>query len=847
MVDGIDLNSVPHLSALQATRLLEEQGYNELPSSRKRTIWDIASNVIREPMFVLLVSCGVIYLLLGNPKEAAILLGFVMVVMGITLQQEKKAERALEALRDLSSPRALVIRDNQLKRIPGREVVCGDLTVLSEGDRVPADGVLLYSLNLMVDESILTGESVPVRKISGDDKCQMKRAGGEDIPCVYSGTMIVQGNGIARVRSTGVNTEIGKIGKTLQELETTETTVQKETRILVRNIAVVGLTLCAVVVTIFGLRQGNWLNAFLAGITLAMATLPEEFPVVLTIFFALGAWRISKINVLTRKVTAIETLGSATVLCVDKTGTLTENQMSVIKLCVDGMIIPVNADQDLSVAEEVHKLLEFGILAGNLDPFDPMEKALKKLGERFLANSEHLHDRWKLVRQYPLSKELLSIAHVWKSGQSQEFVVAAKGAPEAIVDLCHMDETRSGEIVNLTHSMASEGLRVLGVAKTSCENAPLPDNQHNFPFEFIGLIGFADPIRTSVPSALIECYEAGLRVIMITGDYPDTAQSIARQIGLKKWDQIITGAEMDIIGAEELRDRLKTVNVFARAVPEQKLRIVDALKANGEIVAMTGDGVNDAPALKAAHIGIAMGGRGADVARESAELVLLNDDFLSIVETIKIGRRIYDNLRKTMAYIFAIHVPIAGMSFIPILLGWPLVLYPVHVAFLELIIDPACSLVFEAEPEESDVMRRPPRRPNEKLFGTRMIGLSLLQGVGVLLVVALVYAITLYRGHSEPDARALTFTTLVVANLGLILANRSWSKTIIRTLTIPNKALWAVIAGTLVFLGVVLSIPTLQDLFHFSQLHVNDLVLCFSAGILSILWFEGLKVFRNNR
>lgn len=847
MVDGIDLNSVPHLSALQATRLLEEQGYNELPSSRKRTIWDIASNVIREPMFVLLVSCGVIYLLLGNPKEAAILLGFVMVVMGITLQQEKKAERALEALRDLSSPRALVIRDNQLKRIPGREVVCGDLTVLSEGDRVPADGVLLYSLNLMVDESILTGESVPVRKISGDDKCQMKRAGGEDIPCVYSGTMIVQGNGIARVRSTGVNTEIGKIGKTLQELETTETTVQKETRILVRNIAVVGLTLCAAVVTIFGLRQGNWLNAFLAGITLAMATLPEEFPVVLTIFFALGAWRISKINVLTRKVTAIETLGSATVLCVDKTGTLTENQMSVIKLCVDGIIIPVNADQDLSVAEEVHKLLEFGILAGNLDPFDPMEKALKKLGERFLASSEHLHDRWKLVRQYPLSKELLSIAHVWKSGQSQEFVVAAKGAPEAIVDLCHMDETRSGEIVNLTHSMASEGLRVLGVAKTSCENAPLPDNQHNFPFEFIGLIGFADPIRTSVPSALIECYEAGLRVIMITGDYPDTAQSIARQIGLKKWDQIITGAEMDIIGAEELRDRLKTVNVFARAVPEQKLRIVDALKANGEIVAMTGDGVNDAPALKAAHIGIAMGGRGADVARESAELVLLNDDFLSIVETIKIGRRIYDNLRKTMAYIFAIHVPIAGMSFIPILLGWPLVLYPVHVAFLELIIDPACSLVFEAEPEESDVMRRPPRRPNEKLFGTRMIGLSLLQGVGVLLVVALVYAITLYRGHSEPDARALTFTTLVVANLGLILANRSWSKTIIRTLTIPNKALWAVIAGTLVFLGVVLSIPTLQDLFHFSQLHVNDLVLCFSAGILSILWFEGLKVFRNNR
>ncbi|MGC8659419.1 MAG: cation-translocating P-type ATPase [Desulfomonilaceae bacterium] len=843
--DGVDLSSLPHISELQAKMLLEAQGYNELPSSRRRTVWDIALKVIREPMFVLLVGCGIIYLLLGNAKEAAILLGFVIVVMGITLKQEKKAERALESLRDLSSPRALVIRDNELRRIPGREVVCGDLTVLSEGDRVPADGVLLYSLNLMVDESILTGESAPVGKVSGDDNCQMKTAGGDGIACVYSGTMVVQGKGIARVRAVGVNTEIGKIGKTLQRLKTTETKVQRETRTLVRNLAILGLGLCVAVVTIYGLKQGNWLNALLAGITLAMATLPEEFPVVLTIFFALGAWRISKIKVLTRNLMAIETLGSATVLCVDKTGTITQNQMSVMKLSVDDRIIPINADQDLSVPEEVHEVLEFGILAGNVDPFDPMERALKKLGERILVNSEHLHHKWKLVRQYPLSKELLSVAHVWKSGQNEKYVVAAKGAPEAIIDLCHMDSTRSARILDLTHSMASEGLRVLGVAKTSCDNVPLPENQHNFPFEFIGLIGFADPIRPSVPSALLDCYEAGVRVIMITGDYPETAQSIAKQAGLKKWDQIITGAEMEIIGPEELRERLKTVNVFARAIPEQKLRIVDALKANGDIVAMTGDGVNDAPALKAANIGIAMGGRGSDVARESAELVLLNDDFLSIVETIKTGRRIYDNLRKTMTYIFAIHVPIAGMSFIPILLGWPLVLYPVHVAFLELIIDPACSLVFEAEPEESNVMRRPPRRSDERLFGIKTIGVSLLQGVGVLFVVALVYAITLYRGHSEPDARALTFTTLVVANLGLILANRSWSQTIIRTLTIPNKALWAVISGTLVFLGAVLSISTLRDLFHFSKLHINDLVLCFSAGVLSILWFEGLKIFRN--
>ena len=846
MIEGIDLNAVPHLSEAEAVNRLQELGYNELPSSKKRSVLFIALGVIREPMFVLLVACGVIYLLLGNPKEALILLGFVIVVLGITLHQERKAERALDALRDLSSPRALVIRDNQIKRISGREVVCDDLAVLSEGDRVPADGVLLYSLNLSVDESLLTGESAPVRKISEDDSCEMKRPGGEDQPCVYSGTLVVQGRGIARVRATGIHTEMGKIGRALQGIETDETSIQKETGRLVRNLAIFGLTLCVFVVIIFGLTRGTWLNAVLAGITLAMAMLPEEFPVVLTIFFALGAWRISQKQVLTRRVTAIETLGAATVLCVDKTGTLTLNRMSVNRLFANGEFLSIDHNNKAPLPEEFHELVEFGILAGNRDPFDPMEKALIELGETFLLDSEHLHGQWELVHEYPLSRELLSISHVWRFSHDGEFVVAAKGAPEAIADLCHLDETQSAEVLSeVTRSMASEGLRVLGVAKTFCKNSPLPDGQHDFSFQFIGLVGFADPVRPSVPEALRECYEAGIRVIMITGDYPDTARSIARKIGLKSWDKCITGSEMDTIDDPALQERLKTVNVFARVIPEQKLRLVDALKANGETVGMTGDGVNDAPALKSAHIGIAMGGRGTDVARESAALVLLNDDFSSIVETVKIGRRIYDNLRKAMAYIFAVHVPIAGISLIPVLLGWPLVLYPVHVAFLELIIDPACSLVFEAEPGEDNVMKRPPRKHDEKLFGPRIIVLSLLQGLGVLAIVFLVYASALYRGHSESDARALAFTTLVVANLGLIFANRSWSKTIVQTLGTPNVALWWVSGGTLIFLGAALYVPILQDLFNFCQLHINDLVICLGAGITSILWFEGLKVLRN--
>ena len=797
-------------------------------------------------MFLLLVACGGIYLVLGNPKEALILLGFVFVVIGITLNQERKAERALEALRDLSSPRALVIRNRELRRIPGREVVRDDLVVLSEGDRVPADGLLISNLNLFVDESLLTGESVPVRKVQGEKDCRMSRPGGDDLPSVYSGTLVVQGRGVARILATGANTEMGKIGKALQAIQIESAPIKKETDKLVRNLAILGFALCVVVVTVYGFTRGSWLNGILAGITLAMAMLPEEFPVVLTIFMALGAWRISQKQVLTRSVTAIETLGSASVLCVDKTGTLTLNQMSVSMLFANGEFYTVNDQSDLPLPEKFHEMLEFSILASQKDPFDAMEKALRLLGAKYLLNTDHLHDNWELAQQYPLSQDLLAISHVWISSPEGEPLIAAKGAPEAIVDLCHLSKTKAQEILGHTQRMAEEGLRVLGVAKSSFPNRSLPDDQHDFDFEFVGLIGFADPVRPGVPAALKDCYQAGIRVIMITGDYPATAQSIARKIGLASTEQCVSGPQMDSMDDVELQQSVKTTNIFARVIPEQKLRLVEALKANGEVVAMTGDGVNDAPALKSANIGIAMGGRGTDVARESAALVLLNDDFSSIVETVRMGRRIYANLRKAMAYIFAIHVPIAGMSLIPVLIGWPLVLYPVHIAFLELIIDPACSLVFEAEPEEADVMKLPPRSPKETLFGAQLITLSLFQGLSLLAIVFAVYATSLYRGHTEPDARALTFTTLVVANLALILANRSWSRTIFRTLRSPNTALWWVFGGAVVFLGLVLYVPLLQDLFHFSRLHWIDLVVCLAAGITSILWFEGFKMIHSS-
>lgn len=832
------------LSEAEAVQRILQHGYNELPSSKGRSILATAWDVVREPMFMLLLGCGTIYLVLGDVQEALMLLGFVFVVLGITLYQERKTERALEALRDLSSPRASVIRGGERKRIAGRDVVLDDLLVLAEGDRVPADAVVLSCNNLSTDESLLTGESVPVRKVEWDKVRDMTRPGGEDLPFVFSGTLIVQGQGIAQVRAIGLQTEMGKIGKALQTVPVEGTRLQQEVGLLVRRVAILGLVLCLIVIVLYGLTRGNWLQGVLAGITLAMAMLPEEFPVVLTIFLALGAWRLSKLKVLARRVPVIETLGSATVLCVDKTGTLTVNRMSIRKLAVNGTVLDVEQQAAQGLPEDFHEIVEFGILASQRDPFDPMEKAFQDLGNARLAQTEHLHADWTLERGYSLSPSLLAMSHVWKSPTGQEYVLATKGAPEAIADLCHLNAERTKIIGEQVAAMAQDGLRVLGVAKGVFGQQALPSEQHDFTFEFLGLVGLADPVRPTVPAAVEECYTAGIRVVMITGDHPTTAKSIARQAGIQPVDEIITGPELEKLDEAELRRRVRTINVFARMVPEQKLRLVNALKDNGEIVAMTGDGVNDAPALKAAHIGIAMGGRGTDVAREAASLVLLDDDFASIVQSVRMGRRIFDHLQKAMTYIVAVHVPIAGMSLVPVLLGGPIALMPVHILFLELIIDPACSIVFEAEPEDADVMTRPPRNPMLPLFGRRLFGLGLLQGASALLIVLTIYLSALWGWLNASDSTALSFTTLVVANLGLIFANRSWTRTIWSTLRTPNPALWWVIGGTTFFLGLTLYVPYLRDLFHFSVLHPNDLALCLAGGFLSVIWFEGLKFFK---
>ena len=838
-----DINSEKYkgLTEENAKDKLLKEGANELPSSKPRNFLLIALGVIKEPMFILLVACGSLYLTLGNFREGIMLLGFVLVIMGIEFFQEKKTEKALDALKELASPRALVIRDGKEKRIAGFEVVKDDIIVLQEGDRVPADATVLHSVNLMADESLLTGEPVPVRKNDWDGSEISIQPGGDDLPFVYSGSMIIQGNGIARVSSTGLNTEIGKIGKALEKVKEEPTRLKLEMGSLVKKISIIAVVLCVLVIFFYTLSRGSLINGFLAGITLAMALLPEEFPVILTVFMAVGAWRMSKVKVLTRKPSAIETLGSATVLCTDKTGTLTLNKMSVANL-YNGKEY-MNVKETKEIASEFHEIIEYGILSSQTNPFDPMEKAILKMGDLYLKGSEHIHSNWEMIREYPLSKELMAMSRIFSLKGTNEKVIATKGAPEAIFDLCHIDSENIKRLSLAVEELAATGLRVIGVAKAKINSHGLPDVQHDFVFDFVGLIGLSDPIRENVKESVMECYRAGIRVIMITGDYPVTAKNIASEIGLKNPDECITGMELNTMNEKELCEKIRKVNVFARVVPEQKLKIVNALKSNKEIVAMTGDGINDAPALKSANIGIAMGEKGTDVAREASSLVLMDDNFSSIVGAIKMGRRIFDNLQKAFGYTFAIHVPIAGLSLIPILMGnLPLILWPVHIVFLELIIDPSCSIIFEAEKEESNIMSRPPKSLNDKFFGMSKILVSCLQGAGILVITLAVYGIGLHLGYGNNEVRTMAFITLIVSNISIILTNRSWTSNIFRIIITPNKAVLWVIGGAIFFLALILNIPFFLELFQFQKLHALNIIICSLAGITSIVWFEIYKL-----
>jgi Ca2+-transporting ATPase len=792
------------LSQAEAARRLSADGPNELPGQGPRSLAGIAREVLTEPMFLLLIAAAAIYVVLGDVREATILAASIVVVVGITVLQERRTEQALSKLRDLSSPRALVIRDGEEKRIAGRDVVAGDLVLLREGDRVPADGVMLDATALSVDESILTGESLPVEKLP---------SAADEHGRVYSGSLVVQGYGTARVTATGARTEIGKIGGVLKTLEPETTALFGEVHRLVRWVATAALILCAAIAVIYSLSRHDWLAGVLAGITVAMSVLPEEFPLVLTVFLAMGAWRISRVGVLTRRMPALESIGAATLLAVDKTGTLTENRMQVI--AIETRTDRIETQAGVSITEDAREVLGIALAASERAPFDPMEKAIHAAAQSFASAAAEQLRGMNLIREYDLTPELLAVTHVWQAPDENQAYVAVKGAPETVLALCHVESAERAELMKRVNANAQRGLRILGVARGTTSSSALPETPRDFELRFLGFVCLADPLRDDVPATLAECKQAGIRVVMITGDHPGTALAIATQAGFDVDAGVLTGADIETLDDETLRRRAREVNIYARSRPEHKLRLVQAFKADGNEVVMTGDGVNDAPALKAAHVGVAMGGRGTDVAREAASLVLVDDDFRSLVAAVRLGRRIYTNIRHAMSYIVSVHIPIAGMGLVPVLLGWPLLLFPVHVLFLEFVIDPACAFVFEADPESDDVMKRPPRPREEPLFSSEMLKRSIGLGTCVMVWNVCVYGAAL-QWLDESSARALVFVSLVLANVALIFVSRSRSASVRAIARRHNNIFWIMAALASVALACVIYIPGIAAVFRFT-------------------------------
>jgi len=825
------------LSSSEASERLERFGKNELSSREGSSFFRTLLSVLTEPMLILLLVCATVYLLLGDRSEAALLFAFVLLVIGITLWQERRTERAVAALRNLQSPRAVVRRDGRDQTIAASEVVPGDLLVVSEGVRVAADAVLRRGQNVLCDESLLTGESVPVRKQPSSGEPQPSRPGGDDLPQLFMGTLVVRGSGLCEVMSTGLTTEVGKIGRALAEIVSPKTPLDHEMKRLVRGMATLGVALCVMVVLLRGLLHHQWVQGILAGLAMAMSVLPEELPMILTVFLSLGSWRIAHHNVLLRRPGVIEALGAATVLCSDKTGTLTQNRMTVERLICGGQE-HLAAQLATPLSAGLQQLLAGARLSSQAAPNDPMELALLQVLTQAGVSVDEVLPSFR--REYPLTPALLAVTRAYQTADGH--VLHCKGAPEAVIELCQLPEAARLALTQQAELLAQQGLRVLAVGRAQV-GATLPESPREVQFALCGLLSFLDPLRPEVPQAVAECRRAGVRVLMITGDYPATALAIAEQAGIDVSHGVLSGPEMMQLADEALRERVATVSVFARMVPEQKLRLVKALKDRGAIVAMTGDGVNDAPALKAAHIGIAMGKRGTDVAREASALVLADDNFASIVAAIRLGRRIFDNLRKAVAYTFAVHVPIAGLSLLSPLLGWPMVLLPSHIAVLEMIIDPACGLIFEGTEAEPHIMDRPPRPVGQPMVTGTVLLLSIVQGAMVLGGCVCAYYFAERLGHSAERLRAVVFSTLVFANLGLIVVSRSWTESAFATLRRGGAVLWTLLTVTMAFVVLVLTVKPLQRLFSLAALSLSDIAACLALAAACVAWFELFKLF----
>ncbi|MBX2946680.1 MAG: cation-translocating P-type ATPase [Cyclobacteriaceae bacterium] len=777
-----------------------------------------------EPMFLLLLAASTIYFITGEIGDGIFMVSAIVLVATISLYQESRSRKALSALRTLTRPHCKVIRDGAVMEIRSEEIVLGDIMMVEEGSMIPADGSIVQSNDFFVNESLLTGETFPVQKDEQDNQ-------------VYQGTLVTGGLAICRVTAIGNKTRLGKIGKSIEAIEEEDTPLQIQIRNFVKKMAMAGLIVFLIVWAINFTMSHDPLDSLLKALTLAMSILPEEIPVAFATFMALGAWRMMKMGVLAKQTKTVETLGSATVICTDKTGTITENQMKLAKVFV-------MANQKIAEPpvfdEAAQELVRMGMWASEPIPFDPMEIALHEVYQKHTKEDERPYFRF--VHEYPLSGKPPMMTHVFQNEQGQR-IIAAKGAPEALLAVSLLSQQEKQVIEEAVRKLSLEGFRVLGVGETHMDGNDFPEQQQHYKFNFKGLLAFYDPPKKNIAGVFDAFYKAGIDVKILTGDNAETTATIARQVNFKGAENSLTGDELVTMDEEELKHKVKDTHVFTRMFPEAKLRILNALKANGEVVAMTGDGVNDGPALKAAHIGIAMGKKGSEIAKQSASLILIDDDLARMVDAVAMGRKIYANLKKAIQYIISIHIPIILTVLMPLVLGWiyPNIFSPVHVIFLELIMGPTCSIIYENEPQEKNTMIQKPRPFTDNFFNWRELSTSIVQGLVITLGILITYQFAVYQGASEATTRTMVFSSLISANVFLTLVNRSFYYSILTTAGYKNNLVPLIIILTLMLSGLILYVPPLTSFFEFERLAVQQILFSITVGFLSVIWFEALK------
>ncbi len=821
------LFNIHGLNDTEVLKSREKHGHNKLAFKKDTWFFSAIKSLVKEPMVVLLLAAAVLYFITGKPGEGIFMASAIVLVAAISLYQDSRSRDALQKLRDFTRPHCKVIRNGQLLEIISEELVVGDSLMIEEGSMVAADGIIVHSNDFSVNESILTGESMAVSKNANQEDNR-----------VFMGTTVAGGLAIATITATGNNTKLGNIGRSLSEIKEEDTPLEKQISNFVKKMVIAGAVVFLIVWVINYVNTGYILGSLLLALTLAMSILPEEIPVAFTTFMALGARRLMKMGVVVKQMKTVETLGSATVICTDKTGTITENRMSLARV----YLFSTNKISDplTDKSEEVKQLIRMSMFASEPVPFDAMEIALHQ--SYVQAHSTDERPQYKMIHEYPLEGKPPMMTHIFQSGQGNR-IIAAKGAAEALINVSGLTPSEILNVEAAVKSLSHEGYRVLGVGQTEFAGDSFPENQHTFKFLFLGLVAFYDPPKENIQAVFEKFYKAGIQVKIVTGDNAATTSTIARQTGFIGYEKTMTGDELMKLSEKDLLEKVKETQVFTRMYPEAKLRIINALKSNKEIVAMTGDGVNDGPALKAAHIGIAMGKKGSEIAKEAASLVLLDDDLSAMTDAVAMGRKIYDNLKKAIQYIISIHIPIILTVFIPLALGWiyPNIFTPMHVIFLELIMGPTCSVIYENEPMEKNTMNRNPRPFTHTFFEWHELATSIIQGVCIAGGTLFIYQYAVHEGFPENIVRTMVFTTLITANIFLTLVNRSFYFSILTTLKYKNNLVALIIAITVVLTGLLVFVHPLSDFFEFDDMNVKQVIMCIGAGFISVIWFEGVK------